>query len=100
MQKHNLPQRAGSGILLDIKYPFWPERVYFEPEALKYPRGEDLFELFQGKAVPLKMTRSHNRLTGLPGQSAREGFEAAGYPAGFIVAPILPPQSSVYSRKR
>ena len=69
MQKQTILQRT--------KYPFWPERVYFEPEALKYPRGEDLYKLFQGKGVPFDMTSSHNRITGIPGQSAREGFEAA-----------------------
>ncbi len=59
------------------KYPFWPQRVYFEPEALKYTRGEELFALFQGKGLPLNMTSSHNRVTGIPGCSPREGFEAA-----------------------
>lgn len=59
------------------KYPFWPERVYFEPGALDYPRGKALYELFKEKGLPLKMTTSHNRVTGIPGRTAREGFAAA-----------------------
>lgn len=57
-----------------MKYPFWPERVFFEPAALEYPRGSQLYRLFLEKGLPVKMTSTHNRVTGIPGTTHREDF--------------------------
>ncbi|MEW5785611.1 MAG: spore photoproduct lyase [Bacillota bacterium] len=60
-----------------MEYPFWPSRVFFEPAALQYPRGRELFDLFHDQDVPVRITASHNRVTGIPGGSARESFMEA-----------------------
>lgn len=53
---------------------FRPERVIFEREALSYPLGEELYRHFAKEGVELGFTTSHNRVTGIPGQSRREKF--------------------------
>ncbi len=54
---------------------FQPERVFFEKDALSYPLGEELYNYFQQqKGVHVGFTTSHNRVTGIPGQSEREKF--------------------------
>lgn len=47
--------------------PFEPDLVFFEPDALNYPLGKELLETFKAKGIPIKMTSSHNRVTGIPG---------------------------------
>lgn len=49
--------------------PFEPDLVFFEPESLRYPLGEKLWERFKQKGTPIKMTTSHNRVTGIPGDT-------------------------------
>jgi spore photoproduct lyase len=49
--------------------PFEPDLVFFEPGALDYPLGKELMEKFKAKGTPIKMTTSHNRVTGIPGDS-------------------------------
>lgn len=53
---------------------FEPKRVYFEPEALAYPLGQQLYELFKNKKTPVFLIKSHNRVTGIPGQTPREAY--------------------------
>jgi spore photoproduct lyase len=53
---------------------FQPERVFFEKRALSYPLGEELYSYFQGQAIELGFTTSHNRVTGIPGRSKRDKF--------------------------
>jgi spore photoproduct lyase len=60
-----------------MRYPFWPSRVFFEPAALEYPRGRELYDLFAQKGLAPQMTTSHNRVTGIPGKTAREAFVEA-----------------------
>lgn len=53
---------------------FVPRRVYFEPEALEYPLGQRLYEHFRETEIPVLMTTSHNRVTGIPGSTATEAY--------------------------
>ncbi|MGI6574973.1 MAG: spore photoproduct lyase [bacterium] len=54
-----------------------PRRVYMEPEALAYPLGRKLKDLFQDLGINIKITASHNRVTGLPGKTPAEKYAAA-----------------------
>lgn len=53
---------------------FDPDLVFFEPAALEYPLGEKLYSHFKQLGTPIQMTTSHNRVTGIPGDT-----EAAQY---------------------
>ncbi|GIP35311.1 spore photoproduct lyase [Paenibacillus sp. J2TS4] len=48
---------------------FIPELVYFEPDALNYPKGVRIMEWAKQKGLPIRMTTSHNRITNLPGDN-------------------------------
>ena len=50
------------------------KRVVFEPEALNYPLGRKLYQRFHEERVEVLMTPSHNRVTCIPGKTARESF--------------------------
>lgn len=54
--------------------PFVPERAYFEPDALHYPLGKELYNKLQNMSVPITMTPSHNRITGITGKNATECY--------------------------
>lgn len=56
---------------------FVPELVYFEPAALDYPKGARLLEWVKERGLPYRMTSSHNRITGLPGETELEQYKAA-----------------------
>ncbi|QDR79567.1 spore photoproduct lyase [Sporomusa termitida] len=56
---------------------FVPKRAFFEPKALDYPLGKEIYEKLQDLAVPIQFTGSHNRVTGIPGNTAREAFREA-----------------------
>lgn len=56
---------------------FEPDLVFFEPEALNYPLGKELMERFKAKQVPIKMTTSHNRVTGIPGDTPAAAYRNA-----------------------
>lgn len=60
--------------LLGGKRLFQPKRVYFEREALEYPLGQKLYEQFKQTKVPILITGSHNRVTGIPGKTPREAY--------------------------
>ncbi|TYO96883.1 spore photoproduct lyase [Desulfallas thermosapovorans] len=53
---------------------FIPKRVFFEQEALDYPLGRQLYERFKSDGIPVAMTGSHNRVTGIPGKTPREAY--------------------------
>lgn len=57
--------------------PFKPDLVYYEPGALKYPLGKDLVQYFKKTNIPIQMTTSHNRVTGLPGKTNLEKYRIA-----------------------
>ncbi|WP_141334003.1 MULTISPECIES: spore photoproduct lyase [unclassified Paenibacillus] len=56
---------------------FVPELVYFEPDALEYPKGQRIHEWATREGLPIRMTTSHNRITNLPGDSELEKYRIA-----------------------
>ena len=56
---------------------FIPTRVFYEPGALDYPLGKTLVECFQHMGVPVSPTASHNRITGIPGNTAAAQYREA-----------------------
>lgn len=56
---------------------FDPDLVYFEPQALEYPLGQKLYAYFQKTDIPIKMTTSHNRITGMPGDNEAQKYRYA-----------------------
>ncbi|HEY8345441.1 MAG TPA: spore photoproduct lyase [Bacillota bacterium] len=56
---------------------FSPARIYFEPQALEYPLGKQLYEYYTKENVPLIITPSHNRVTGIPGKTPQAGYREA-----------------------
>ncbi len=56
---------------------FVPELVYFEPDALDYPKGKRIHEWALKEGLPIRMTTSHNRITNLPGESDLEKYRIA-----------------------
>lgn len=57
--------------------PFVPDLVYFEPDSLKYPKGERIYEWVKKEGIPCRMTTSHNRITNLPGETELEQYKTA-----------------------
>ena len=58
----------------DLLTRFIPKRVFFEPAALEYPLGKKLQAHFGELGIDMQITPSHNRVTGIPGQSPREKY--------------------------
>lgn len=56
---------------------FVPRRVFFEPDALEYPLGRELLSRFKAENIPVTMTASHNRVTGIPGRTPAEAYREA-----------------------
>lgn len=56
---------------------FVPELVYFEPDALKYPKGERIHAWAVQQGLPIRMTTSHNRIMDLPGEGELEKYKIA-----------------------
>ena len=56
---------------------FKPTRVIFEPDALNYPLGDKLLKLFREQNVDVSFTKSHNRVTGIPGKTRPEAYREA-----------------------
>lgn len=56
---------------------FIPKRAFFEPQALEYPIGRQIYERLQGMKVPVILTGSHNRVTGIPGKTVQEAYQEA-----------------------
>ncbi|GIP20234.1 spore photoproduct lyase [Paenibacillus sp. J22TS3] len=57
--------------------PFIPDFVYFEPGALEYPKGIKIMDWVKSQDIPYKMTGSHNRITGLPGDTELQQYKNA-----------------------
>lgn len=53
---------------------FVPKRAFFENEALDYPIGKKVFSILKELGTEINMTASHNRVTGIPGKTAREAY--------------------------
>ncbi|MEK4510520.1 spore photoproduct lyase [Paenibacillus sp. FSL K6-2524] len=56
---------------------FDPDLVFFEPQSLDYPLGDKLFKYFEQSGIPIKMTTSHNRVTGIPGDTDAKKYRNA-----------------------
>lgn len=56
---------------------FVPDYVFFEPGALEYPLGEELYRRYQREGVPIQMTTSHNQVRGIPGETDVEKYRNA-----------------------
>nr|WP_034680571.1 spore photoproduct lyase [Caldalkalibacillus mannanilyticus] len=50
---------------------------FFEPASLDYPLGQELMERFKKNGTPVKMTTSHNRVMGIPGDTPSEAYRNA-----------------------
>ncbi|SDZ10887.1 spore photoproduct lyase [Thermoactinomyces sp. DSM 45892] len=57
--------------------PFIPQLVYFEPNALKYPLGRELYEKFKKLDVEIRETTSHNQIRDLPGGNDSQKYRIA-----------------------
>ncbi|RUT41371.1 spore photoproduct lyase [Paenibacillus anaericanus] len=56
---------------------FDPDLVFFEPQSLDYPLGDKLYKYFEQSGIPIKMTTSHNRVTGIPGDTDAKKYRNA-----------------------
>jgi spore photoproduct lyase len=56
---------------------FVPELVYFEPDALKYPKGQRIHEWAKQQGLPIRITTSHNQIRDLPGENDTEKYKIA-----------------------
>lgn len=60
-----------------MHYPFVPKHAYFEPAALDYPLGRELYNRLETLGVPIDITGSHNRVTGLAAKTPGEAYRLA-----------------------
>jgi len=56
---------------------FVPDLVFFEPQALEYPLGKELYARYEKERIPIKMTTSHNQVRGIPGDTEVEQYRNA-----------------------
>lgn len=57
--------------------PFEPDLIYFEPAALEFPLGKELYKKYSQTKIPIRMTTSHNRIMNLPGETELEKYRIA-----------------------
>lgn len=57
--------------------PFLPDRVFFEPDALDYPLGQKLYDLFTDKGTEVIRTSIQNVSRNIPGASEKEKYAAS-----------------------
>lgn len=55
-------------------FSFIPKRAFFEKESLDYPAGQKAFQTLKELGVDIGFAGSHNRITGIPGKTAREAY--------------------------
>ncbi len=53
---------------------FMPSRAFFEPDALEYPLGRKLYDQLTAKGIPIRITPSHNRVLGIPGETPQIAY--------------------------
>lgn len=53
---------------------FVPKRAFFEQDALEYPIGKRVFKILKELGSEINLTRSHNRITGIPGSTPAEAY--------------------------
>ncbi len=54
-----------------------PRLVYFEPGALEYPLGQQLYEKFKQLQIEIRKTTSHNQIRNLPGENDLQKYRIA-----------------------
>ncbi|WP_456072966.1 spore photoproduct lyase [Desulfofundulus thermocisternus] len=59
-----------------VAMEFHPDRVIFEQDALEYPLGRQLWELFKNSDAEVMVSRSR-RITGIPGRNPQESYREA-----------------------
>jgi spore photoproduct lyase len=57
--------------------PFVPQLVYFEPRALEYDLGNELFDKFRNMGIEIRETTSHNQIRNLPGDNHFQKYRMA-----------------------
>ena len=57
--------------------PFMPKLVYFEPKAIEYPLGKELYEKFTKMGLEIRETTSHNQIRNLPGENDLQKYRNA-----------------------
>ncbi|MDP5273191.1 spore photoproduct lyase [Chengkuizengella axinellae] len=57
--------------------PFVPQLVYFEPNALEYPLGKELWDKFNSMGLEIRKTTSHNQVRNIPGDTDLEKYRVA-----------------------
>lgn len=57
-----------------IIVPFDPKRVFFEEESLDYEIGKKLYDLFKHSDVEVSILKTHNRVTGIPGNTPQQSY--------------------------
>ncbi|ODA40216.1 spore photoproduct lyase [Desulfosporosinus sp. BG] len=60
-----------------MSFEFIPTRVFYESGVLDYPLGKTLVERFQRMGVTVTPTASHNRITGIPGNTPAAAYREA-----------------------
>ncbi|PKM80595.1 MAG: spore photoproduct lyase [Firmicutes bacterium HGW-Firmicutes-14] len=55
-------------------FPFVPKRAFFEPGALEYSLGIRIMKILKELGTEVSLTGTHNRVTGIPGKTAREAY--------------------------
>ncbi len=53
---------------------FEPKRAFFEEAALKYPLGQAIWDKMSAAGIPVQLTGSHNRVTGIPGGTPQQSY--------------------------
>jgi spore photoproduct lyase len=56
---------------------FVPELVYFEPDAMNYPKGLQIYEWAKKEGLDIHMTTSHNQIRDLPGETELDKYRIA-----------------------
>jgi spore photoproduct lyase len=56
---------------------FKPDLAFFEPAALDYPIGVSIYKKLKKMGVEIRRTTSHNRVTGIPGNTEWEKYKIA-----------------------
>lgn len=56
---------------------FVPELVYFEPDAMNYSKGKQIYEWAKQQGLEIHMTTSHNQIRDLPGDTELEKYRIA-----------------------
>lgn len=57
--------------------PFVPQLAYFEPRALEYPLGQELYQKFKQMNLEIRETTSHNQIRDLPGDTELQKYRTA-----------------------